>query len=102
MIRLPPISPLFPYPTLFRSPPPALVLASSRGGPRDPDRFVGRRGPRRPRARGDGGATDGQRLQVGRPPRQRLLWGLPRSEEHTSELQSQSNLGFRLLLEKKK
>src|SRR5947209_3762986 len=38
-------------------PSPALVLASSRGGPRDPDRFVGRRGPRRPRARGDGGAA---------------------------------------------
>src|SRR5256886_4214714 len=28
--------------------------------------------------------------------------GLPRSEEHTSELQSQSNLVCRLLLEKKK
>src|SRR2546430_2617485 len=29
-------------------------------------------------------------------------WRLPRSEEHTSELQSQSNLVCRLLLEKKK
>src|SRR2546427_13261891 len=29
-------------------------------------------------------------------------WWLPRSEEHTSELQSQSNLVCRLLLEKKK
>src|SRR2546430_3602365 len=29
-------------------------------------------------------------------------WGSPRSEEHTSELQSQSNLVCRLLLEKKK
>src|SRR2546430_7888319 len=31
-----------------------------------------------------------------------LLWGGSRSEEHTSELQSQSNLVCRLLLEKKK
>src|SRR2546430_3839399 len=29
-------------------------------------------------------------------------WGIARSEEHTSELQSQSNLVCRLLLEKKK
>src|SRR2546430_13528249 len=29
-------------------------------------------------------------------------WAFPRSEEHTSELQSQSNLVCRLLLEKKK
>src|SRR2546430_4140316 len=32
----------------------------------------------------------------------RALTSLPRSEEHTSELQSQSNLVCRLLLEKKK
>src|SRR5205085_11072418 len=31
-----------------------------------------------------------------------LAWGAARSEEHTSELQSQSNLVCRLLLEKKK
>src|SRR2546430_10366138 len=30
------------------------------------------------------------------------IWNRPRSEEHTSELQSQSNLVCRLLLEKKK
>src|SRR2546430_12002672 len=30
------------------------------------------------------------------------VWIVPRSEEHTSELQSQSNLVCRLLLEKKK
>src|SRR2546430_13609209 len=34
--------------------------------------------------------------------RERKSWKLPRSEEHTSELQSQSNLVCRLLLEKKK
>src|SRR2546430_13711227 len=38
---------------------------------------------------------DGRRLGEGRA-------GEPRSEEHTSELQSQSNLVCRLLLEKKK
>src|SRR2546427_3771491 len=36
------------------------------------------------------------------PPSARAGAGVPRSEEHTSELQSQSNLVCRLLLEKKK
>src|SRR2546427_9612848 len=85
MIRRPPRSTLFPYTTLFRS-----------GGVGD-----GAQG-----AHGDGLVEDGRatelhdmrflgcrRLQRGA---QRL-----RSEEHTSELQSQSNLVCRLLLEKK-
>src|SRR2546427_1722292 len=73
MIRRPPRSTLFPYTTLFRSPWGSL------------------------------------RVRVGGSP---LLCGLAearldlllylRSEEHTSELQSQSNLVCRLLLEKKK
>src|SRR5205085_9683122 len=76
MLRPPPRSTLFPYTTLFRS--------SVRGGG----------------------------LSAGRPPFRlaRLGCGPPlgtwkggrRSEEHTSELQSQSNLVCRLLLEKKK
>src|SRR2546430_13075761 len=86
MIRRPPRSTLFPYTTLFRS------GAADRGrafgiainhvlAPEDPERT------------------------------NRLLWNVsdfrrleadPRSEEHTSELQSQSNLVCRLLLEKKK
>src|SRR6516165_8144686 len=66
MIRRPPRSTLFPYTTLFRSPPPA--------SPARPGRRPACSGPRRRR----------------------------RSEEHTSELQSQSNLVCRLLLEKKK
>src|SRR2546427_4783909 len=88
MIRRPPRSTLFPYTTLFRS-----------GSPprsREPDdrvRDAGRRRPgRRRRLVGRGGRGDGR-------PRRRV--GL-RSEEHTSELQSQSNLVCRLLLEKKK
>src|SRR5437016_7737095 len=74
MIRRPPRSTLFPYTTLFRSKARAKASTSSRS--------VGARvtchalGPRR------------------RGPR--------RSEEHTSELQSLTNLVCRLLLEKKK
>src|SRR2546430_5182834 len=80
MIRRPPRSTLFPYTTLFRS-------------------------------RGHGRAGSGPRLQCHCcPPRPGLRpycrsWRRGqrgRSEEHTSELQSQSNLVCRLLLEKKK
>src|SRR5436309_8082594 len=74
MIRRPPRSTLFPYTTLFRS-------RSRPGRPRAP------RGasPRAPASH-----------------RLRPSSGLPRSEEHTSELQSRENLVCRLLLEKKK
>src|SRR2546430_7151804 len=81
MIRRPPRSTLFPYTTLFRSRP-------RRGRP---DARHGLPPGRRPDRRAD----------PGRPPDPVLL-GHPRSEEHTSELQSQSNLVCRLLLEKKK
>src|SRR2546427_9487263 len=78
MIRRPPRSTLFPYTTLFRSP----RLSC---GARTRSRFR-----REPPAR--------RQLQ----PVVRLHSSLLRSEEHTSELQSQSNLVCRLLLEKKK
>src|SRR5256886_5527250 len=42
------------------------------------------------------------RSKLGFPSRPMIHRALPRSEEHTSELQSQSNLVCRLLLEKKK
>src|SRR2546427_7374641 len=89
MIRRPPRSTLFPYTTLFRSAGAASPSLASREG--------------------------NDALAAGRP-----LLGVPRlghanfraanglqrhglrSEEHTSELQSQSNLVCRLLLEKKK
>src|SRR2546430_9472772 len=83
MIRRPPRSTLFPYTTLFRS--------RRRGR-------VSRRLPAAPPCRspaGGGGAS-------GRPRRTRVHGSGARSEEHTSELQSQSNLVCRLLLEKKK
>src|SRR5256885_7566000 len=78
MIRRPPRSTLFTYTTLFRS----------------------QRGDRTPVRRGPGGA--GRRGGQLHHQVQRQRGGLPRSEEHTSELQSPCNLVCRLLLEKKK
>src|SRR5688572_32434128 len=77
MIRRPPRSTLFPYTTLFRS----LDAGAAQHGRRS--REVQR-------------APPSGRLQ------EDLFTELERSEEHTSELQSQSNLVCRLLLEKKK
>src|SRR2546430_13113186 len=100
MIRRPPRSTLFPYTTLFRSAD-VRVQHPVHPSPVDPGR---------------------QRVQrvmrpapwpepVGETPEVRLVDGVEhpgdgplddlRSEEHTSELQSQSNLVCRLLLEKK-
>src|SRR5688572_31033494 len=100
MIRRPPRSTLFPYTTLFRS-------TRHRGADQvgDPRRGRAARRGGIPEAHPSGGARgvleDGARRRAvpcvpGRA-------GSPRrSEEHTSELQSQSNLVCRLLLEKKK
>src|SRR2546430_5692796 len=74
MIRRPPRSTLFPYTTLFRSREPGARAARPRAAG----------APRHARTRRPHGGDH-----------------LPRSEEHTSELQSQSNLVCRLLLEKK-
>src|SRR2546430_9689835 len=90
MIRRPPRSTLFPYTTLFRSVVTAgndktwiaVELLSSVGASRRQEVHE------RCRAGDDAGAAGA------------LAW--MRSEEHTSELQSQSNLVCRLLLEKKK
>src|SRR2546430_16434158 len=58
----------------------------------------------RPRAApgADAGCRRGARTAAPRPARAAPRDRWPRSEEHTSELQSQSNLVCRLLLEKKK
>src|SRR3712207_8042775 len=86
MIRRPPRSTLFPYTTLFRS----VALARLADG-RSVD--VPRRQPLR----------DQQPLPLGRVALgERGLGERPRSEEHTSELQSRQYLVCRLLLEKKK
>src|SRR2546430_3587024 len=75
MIRRPPRSTLFPYTTLFRSvfPPAGRIVSRPTGCWVTPLAITA--------GSGDDDAT--------------------RSEEHTSELQSQSNLVCRLLLEKK-
>src|SRR5260221_10716979 len=87
MIRRPPRSTLFPYTTLFRS------------GWRRQYADAGVQGvpgqcreDRRPRGLKEQSMADLKRLEL-----RRL-----RSEEHTSELQSHSDLVCRLLLEKKK
>src|SRR5688572_31310098 len=85
MIRRPPRSTLFPYTTLFRSAATGTPIAGARVEVSAPDS-----GPRI-------AETD----EEGRFSLEELPAGL-RSEEHTSELQSQSNLVCRLLLEKKK
>src|SRR2546430_15222015 len=84
MIRRPPRSTLFPYTTLFRS-----RRRRRRRWLRPADHARGHAALRR------GGGAGAVQHGPGPP-------GGPRSEEHTSELQSQSNLVCRLLLEKKK
>src|SRR2546428_8992898 len=74
MIRRPPRSTLFPYTTLFRSSKAALLAAS----------------------------VAASRCVVGSTSSRSARAAAMRSEEHTSELQSRSDLVCRLLLEKKK
>src|SRR2546430_13564835 len=90
MIRRPPRSTLFPYTTLFRSNlsllvnvipnSPGTITLEASASSAEPDLNA---------ANNTATATSPQIVQG-------------RSEEHTSELQSQSNLVCRLLLEKKK
>src|SRR5438034_5786216 len=75
MLRRPPTSTLFPYTTLFRS--------SRRRAPST-------------------GSFGTARCTTSGPSEARPASRTPRSEEHTSELQSHSDLVCRLLLEKKK
>src|SRR5690242_21066575 len=92
MTRRPPRSTLFPYTTLFRSVraqayperPVHLLLTFASGGQAD---ILARL------------VTDRMRESLGQ---QIIVEPKPRSEEHTSELQSHVNLVCRLLLEKKK
>src|SRR2546427_9642569 len=102
MIRRPPRSTLFPYPTLFRSyqsmaqflgaTPVPIPLLESRGFSFDLDLLRDR-------------LSSKTKLLILNSPQNPTGGVIPadeRSEEHTSELQSQSNLVCRLLLEKKK
>src|SRR2546430_5865874 len=91
MIRRPPRSTLFPYTTLFRS-------LLERSPPSAPDS-----GPNTPEYYGLPNATWSYTNTPYSARSAQPSNHLPcRSEEHTSELQSQSNLVCRLLLEKKK
>src|SRR3712207_8368227 len=89
MIRRPPRSTLFPYTTLFRS-------------------GTGVRGGRRRASNGPPAPSFLRRTwracppSPAGPPGTDRRGGVPRSEEHTSELQSRQYLVCRLLLEKKK
>src|SRR5256886_9089467 len=98
MIRRPPRSTLFPYTT-------ALPICSGLPG------YAGRRpGPARQRRHHHHPVVPVREIHVRRRPHPTVDVPAPvdrhrrphRSEEHTSELQSQSNLVCRLLLEKKK
>src|SRR2546428_6082203 len=82
MIRRPPRSTLFPYTTLFRSSTPGFSpskISALRSAP-----------------------TMYHISYLPRLPGSYEMWYIVRSEEHTSELQSRSDLVCRLLLEKKK
>src|SRR5260221_8911668 len=94
MIRRPPRSTLFPYTTLFRSSFDSPFIAGH---------------PIPPATAGSRATTIfARRFATGSSPRQSPQRAAlsdtasPRSEEHTSELQSHSDLVCRLLLEKKK
>src|SRR5688572_32356379 len=97
MNRQPPRSTLFPYTTLFRSPWP-MLSAIVTGKQEPPQKAYA--GDLKAVANTWKGLSDQRRTLL------RLLsrfsLSTARSEEHTSELQSQSNLVCRLLLEKKK
>src|SRR2546430_8293212 len=100
MIRRPPRSTLFPYTTLFRSWKEALIARIAERVTAPPVRLA-RDGQSRVAAETD----DLEYLRVafkGRFHHDKERYLYARSEEHTSELQSQSNIVCRLLLEKKK
>src|SRR3712207_8708867 len=90
MIRRPPRSTLFPYTTLFRSGMPWASMISSRGNVEPLTHCFQNQSSFCPPAFSK---YDRRSYQV---------VSLPRSEEHTSELQSRQYLVCRLLLEKKK
>src|SRR3712207_7178149 len=92
MIRRPPRSTLFPYTTLFRS------KDASRSVPVVAALLSDEQRP----ALLSGVADEYAKLRERHAAREDTRTLLPRSEEHTSELQSRQYLVCRLLLEKKK
>src|SRR5256885_9380479 len=92
MIRRPPRSTLFPYTTLFRSNFQGVALS---------DAFDYVRDVTQANIHVDWKVLEAAGIDKGAVVNIRLR-NVPRSEEHTSELQSPCNLVCRLLLEKKK
>src|SRR2546430_9841179 len=101
MIRRPPRSTLFPYTTLFRSISVGFIEPLKEG-----KRELADRAGDFEKGRHDGtlsqgiGEREGLAIGTVERKRRRLMPG-QRSEEHTSELQSQSNIVCRLLLDTK-
>src|SRR5437016_10284310 len=91
MMRRPPRSTLFPYTTLFRSPDGGDIPRAYEEEDAEPDPYVTEHLEARPSAARHA-VDDDWPEPAARP---------ARSEEHTSELQSLTNLVCRLLLEKK-
>src|SRR5256885_9664572 len=91
MIRRPPRSTLFPYTTLFRSPFNHEFFEECLGD-------INLNLPENPNVKID----EGHHGSIGNVYYNESTHNNPRSEEHTSELQSPCNLVCRLLLEKKK
>src|SRR2546430_5691912 len=116
MIRRPPRSTLFPYTTLFRSrtsvgaapnlsQPSARYSITPESAPSEVESVSWAVAARTPPVQGDGFEPCACALpasSTSSAPSANDRDGIRRSEEHTSELQSQSNLVCRLLLEKKK
>src|SRR5690606_41704501 len=98
LVRCPPISPLFPYTTLFRSLYGSGALREYGAFVADRDGLIHVMGDEKDRLFHPAAQTP--QLDLHFHPQLRIERG--RSEEHTSELQSRENLVCRLLLEKKK
>src|SRR5437868_10573271 len=98
MILRPPTSTLFPYTTLFRSSPHAMYCGgqpASRASDGESDVASGS-------VKATSFDVDESSMAASAPLPPSPAGGMPRSEEHTSELQSRFDLVCRLLLEKKK
>src|SRR3989440_3774475 len=102
MIGRPPSSPLFPHPPLSRPP-----GAPASGYParrfkidfrRRPAVAVGSTQAQGRKHMATNFTVNGKAASTDAPPDTPLLWVIRRSEEHTSELQSRSDLVCRLLL----
>src|SRR3989339_1779252 len=94
MIRRPPRSTLFPYTTLFRSSGDSFGIGSLRKANKRKGGHGSQNQRCRARCRSEEHTSELQSLT-------NLVCRLLRSKEHTSELQSLTNLVCRLLLEKK-